>query len=619
MYLPVKNTEVRAPYQRIVNALASAGIFGTNYDLEKSAELRRFELAVQQKDEVRAEMYQFYKDVEKQNQQMIQTMQTMKRDYYRELDHLREQLSKKKRDPKFDPDNVFFFDIGTYGLPSWEQVVDKLDGDRMKRELVLTEMGGSENVKKVPVHMLCEKCQNKFGGPEDISRDQSVQTDSKSMNKVSDEHVQTVGWKLFSPTDHLSDVSTTAYADLDGASIVEDKDEEDQSDAEAWPSLCANSEGRVDTGDAIDPASDRTLKSGEASQWQPQPGECNEISTQTEDENSGSRTGRGKHRSGKDSEGQTEDSDGSCSETGSDEESISRNRRQTSVAERSQRLHDALDRVRKRLAFASLLTNWSERQKRSIEKHHRRMSLTRSGSPEPDLHTTSLSQSGNSWSFASSDSPERRWSKPAAEATSDMATGTASDATVNSSASASINIFRPWSSEIDSSMQIDGIITKRLLKTPTQDSLVAGLECQLRQRPASSGGEMSTKSDGAGPPESADPFCISGKGIMKFELTAPSQSGKKLQPIKAFHESLSSKRANSRGQAIGYDLFAQDLRLGRKSNLSLSGSASLGALTLPILDKRPGSSLTLGSYGDSNLPAVRQLPRNAGFNTGDRK
>merc|ERR1719398_149125 len=116
----------------------------------------------------------------------------MKRDYYRELDHLREQLSRKKRDPSIEPDNVWFFDVAAYRLPSWETIVEKLDAMRMKRELLLHQLGGRERIKRVPVNMLCQKCRSKFQDPDgeesSFCQNQYVQTD---VQEVADAQAQT--------------------------------------------------------------------------------------------------------------------------------------------------------------------------------------------------------------------------------------------------------------------------------------------------------------------------------------------------------------------------------------------------------------------------------------------
>jgi hypothetical protein len=108
MLLPMNNVD-RVPYHRILQALASIGFFGSGYDLGKAEELQRFESTLQQQDTVRKERHQFYREVQKNSEYMTRTMQNMKRDYYKEIDNLREQLSRKSRDPNFEPDNVFFF------------------------------------------------------------------------------------------------------------------------------------------------------------------------------------------------------------------------------------------------------------------------------------------------------------------------------------------------------------------------------------------------------------------------------------------------------------------------------------------------------------------------------
>jgi len=160
MVWPVKSSEP-VQFEKVLGALASLGLFGSGYDLTKEAELERFGHATQRKDAQRKEQHEFYLQVAHRYASMSETVQTMKRDYYRELDHLRQQLSKQKRDPSFEADEVYFFDPAAYKLPAWEDVLDQLDGMRMKRELLLQQLGG-ERIRRVPMHMLCQKCRSKF-------------------------------------------------------------------------------------------------------------------------------------------------------------------------------------------------------------------------------------------------------------------------------------------------------------------------------------------------------------------------------------------------------------------------------------------------------------------------
>jgi len=143
------------------------GLCSGAYDAAKEADLERFEAAVQHQSSLRRERHEFYSKVEARFASMADTIQRMKRDYYREIDHLREQLSRKRHDPNFEPDSsVVFFGSNSYHLPSWMDIVEELDGMRMKRELLQQE--GSDRVRTVPIHMLCAKCRGKFQSPDDM-------------------------------------------------------------------------------------------------------------------------------------------------------------------------------------------------------------------------------------------------------------------------------------------------------------------------------------------------------------------------------------------------------------------------------------------------------------------
>jgi hypothetical protein len=113
--------------------------------------------------------------VQKNHDRMAETLQHMKRDYYREVDHLRAQISLSKRDPNFEPDNVFFFDPSAYQIPAWEAVVEQLDDKRLQRELLAEQDGSS--IRHIPIHMVCQNCRNRFQLGELQSVDETTQTE----------------------------------------------------------------------------------------------------------------------------------------------------------------------------------------------------------------------------------------------------------------------------------------------------------------------------------------------------------------------------------------------------------------------------------------------------------
>jgi len=164
MVLPAKAAG-RVPFPNLLGALSSAGLFGASYDLAKVTELERFEAGVVKRAALAEEKHAFYLEVEKRFTDMANTIQRMKRDYYREIDHLREQLSRKARDPAFEQDDVVFFGAGAYALPSWDEIAQQLDDLRVNREL-LKELDG-ERIRMVPIHMLCSRCRGRFKTQED--------------------------------------------------------------------------------------------------------------------------------------------------------------------------------------------------------------------------------------------------------------------------------------------------------------------------------------------------------------------------------------------------------------------------------------------------------------------
>lgn len=168
LLLPVATSE-RPPFPKLLQALATAGFLGRGYDASQSPQLADLDAALQRQLQLHREQQEFYWQVESHFSEMAETIQRMKRDYYREIDHLREQLSRSARDPRFKPDNVFFFDPEAHRLPSWQSIVDQLDGMRMKRELLKDELGG-DRVRLVPVSMLCQACRRKFQSPEEAAK-----------------------------------------------------------------------------------------------------------------------------------------------------------------------------------------------------------------------------------------------------------------------------------------------------------------------------------------------------------------------------------------------------------------------------------------------------------------
>jgi len=151
---------------KLIAALRHGGILAEVSDQSTHEELRKFADKLQHQENQRQEVHSFYTEAAKQFARMGETMMRMRKEYYQEIDHLRNQLSLKKRDPGFVPDNIIFFDPVHYQIPPWREIVSQLDSLRMKRELLKTELGG-ERIQTVPLHMLCQCCRRQFQSPEE--------------------------------------------------------------------------------------------------------------------------------------------------------------------------------------------------------------------------------------------------------------------------------------------------------------------------------------------------------------------------------------------------------------------------------------------------------------------
>eukprot|EP00933_Yihiella_yeosuensis_P048034 TRINITY_DN4403_c1_g1_i2.p1 TRINITY_DN4403_c1_g1~~TRINITY_DN4403_c1_g1_i2.p1 ORF type:complete len:735 (+),score=114.42 TRINITY_DN4403_c1_g1_i2:58-2262(+) len=159
MPIPVHVPESRS-VNGLVQTLAAAMTCQRACDLGKAAGSERWNLLLQERIEKRNERHSFYSQVQQQFEGMAKTIQELKTDYWKEIDHLRETISRLRQDSNHQVDQVFYFKPDSYKIPPWEEIVEMLDGRRMRRE-VIREQGGPM-IKKVPVHMLCSVCQKKF-------------------------------------------------------------------------------------------------------------------------------------------------------------------------------------------------------------------------------------------------------------------------------------------------------------------------------------------------------------------------------------------------------------------------------------------------------------------------
>lgn len=174
MTIPVKFKQ-RHSFHGLLASLAASLPAEVSASTTQSANVKMFDDVLRKALSLRDERHAFYAQVQRNCARMAETLQQMKRDYYREIDHLRAQISMSKRDPNFQPDNVFFFDLAAYQIPEWQAIVDQLDDKRMQREL-LVEQGGN-SIRQVPLHMLCKNCMARFQLDELPSADVETQTE----------------------------------------------------------------------------------------------------------------------------------------------------------------------------------------------------------------------------------------------------------------------------------------------------------------------------------------------------------------------------------------------------------------------------------------------------------
>jgi len=173
--IPMKATPEGTSFRSLAALAAKALSSGIALDMNKADDMRRFEESLQKRAERRQEEQQFYVEVGRTFGRMATNMQTLKRDYYREVEHLRQQISIMKRNAEYQPDSVVFFDPASFQIPTWEAIVELLDDRRAKRELLREEYGTS--VRNVPVWMLCEACRRKCETKVDHTNTTATQTE----------------------------------------------------------------------------------------------------------------------------------------------------------------------------------------------------------------------------------------------------------------------------------------------------------------------------------------------------------------------------------------------------------------------------------------------------------
>lgn len=174
--IPMKTPESHS-FQGLFTTLAQQVAQGNALDVRQFVDSKRFTERLERSLQARDDRHEFYTRIQKQFEHLTESVHLMKRDYYREIDRLREEIRKAKSDPTSPADSVIFFDPALYKIPTWETIVEKMDDLRMKRELLREQAGHS--VKHVPTFLLCQKCREKFEDKDAPvwSKDQGVQTE----------------------------------------------------------------------------------------------------------------------------------------------------------------------------------------------------------------------------------------------------------------------------------------------------------------------------------------------------------------------------------------------------------------------------------------------------------
>jgi len=148
-------------FPSFITELAQAITRGTALNMRQSIEMRAWEHGLVRNKELRRERHEFYAEVQKNFEQLSRAVQQMKRDYYREIDHLRDQLRARRAGRDVHPEEVIFFDPSGYQVPPWENIVELLDSRRKSRELESAQSGGGLS-RLVPVQRLCKGCRDNF-------------------------------------------------------------------------------------------------------------------------------------------------------------------------------------------------------------------------------------------------------------------------------------------------------------------------------------------------------------------------------------------------------------------------------------------------------------------------
>ncbi|CAE7334872.1 unnamed protein product [Symbiodinium natans] len=127
--------------------------------MQQEVGMRTFEARLSRNLWNREAQKKFYGELGKVYEQQALKLHEMRLSYYRELDHLRDQLGLKCRGRTFTMmEDVHFFNPEAYRIPTWREIADVLEVERRP-----VGTGANEKlVKYVPIHVLCKACRAKF-------------------------------------------------------------------------------------------------------------------------------------------------------------------------------------------------------------------------------------------------------------------------------------------------------------------------------------------------------------------------------------------------------------------------------------------------------------------------
>eukprot|EP00928_Gymnodinium_smaydae_P026977 TRINITY_DN21013_c0_g1_i1.p1 TRINITY_DN21013_c0_g1~~TRINITY_DN21013_c0_g1_i1.p1 ORF type:complete len:847 (-),score=134.93 TRINITY_DN21013_c0_g1_i1:231-2648(-) len=127
MALPERRGEQRCDCSALVAELSRGISQGAALDMRDKIAARRFDQQVEESVQNWADQRAFYAELSGCYERMARLLKEMRRDYWREIDHLRNNLREAlggKRVETLDPDKVVFFDPAAYDVPGWQAILN---------------------------------------------------------------------------------------------------------------------------------------------------------------------------------------------------------------------------------------------------------------------------------------------------------------------------------------------------------------------------------------------------------------------------------------------------------------------------------------------------------------